>query len=63
MLFDNLEGKMKKTDVEGCISDMFVGQQETHIECLNVDYHATRVEPFYDISVNVKVCQPCACRC
>ncbi|XXQ38134.1 Ubiquitinyl hydrolase 1 [Plasmodiophora brassicae] len=54
VLCDNLETKMKKTPVEGAIAKLLEGKSEAYIQCINVDYKSTRVESFYDLSLNVK---------
>lgn len=45
---------MKKTPVEGAIAKLLEGKSEAYIQCINVDYKSTRVESFYDLSLNVK---------
>jgi len=56
LLLDNLEEKMKKTEVEGRIAELFKGELENYIACVNVDFQSTRKEDFYDLSLNVKGC-------
>ncbi|KAF8937723.1 hypothetical protein BGZ58_002267 [Dissophora ornata] len=57
VLQDNLEGKMKGTDAEGAIQQLFLGKMKSYVKCINVDYESSRVENFYDIQLNVKECK------
>ncbi|XP_015785155.1 ubiquitin carboxyl-terminal hydrolase 7 [Tetranychus urticae] len=54
VLLDNMESKMKGTCVEGTIPKLFEGKMISFIRCKNVDFSSSRVEPFYDIQLNVK---------
>lgn len=54
VLLDNMESKMKGTCVEGTIPRLFEGKMISFIRCKHVDYTSSRVEPFYDIQLNVK---------
>jgi len=54
VLCDNLEAKMRSSVVEGAVSRLFRGVEESYIECLHVDYRSARKEPFYDLQLNVK---------
>lgn len=54
ILMDKLETRMKHTDIEGCLNDIFVGKMKSFIRCLNVDYESSRIEEFWDIQLNVK---------
>ncbi|KAJ1988497.1 ubiquitin-specific protease ubp15 [Coemansia sp. RSA 1358] len=56
ILQDNLETKMKGTVVDGAIAKLFEGKMKSYIRCVNVDYESSRIENYYDISVNVKNC-------
>jgi ubiquitin carboxyl-terminal hydrolase 7 len=53
VLMDKLDEKMKGTDVEGALENMFVGKMKTYISCINVDYESSRIEDFWDIQLNV----------
>ncbi len=53
-LLDNLESKMKGTNVEGTIPKLFEGKMKSFIRCKNVSFESKREEPFYDIQLNVK---------
>ncbi|XP_018496359.1 ubiquitin carboxyl-terminal hydrolase 7 [Galendromus occidentalis] len=54
VLLDNMESKMKGTIVEGTIPKLFEGKMISYIACKNVNYQSKRIEPFYDIQLNVK---------
>lgn len=54
ILMDRLENKMKGTDVDGKLNEVFVGKMKSYIKCVNVDYESSRVEDFWDIQLNVK---------
>ncbi|XP_074593603.1 ubiquitin-specific protease 7 isoform X2 [Brevipalpus obovatus] len=54
VLLDNMESKMKGTCVEGTIPRLFEGKMISYIKCKNIDFTSSRVEPFYDIQLNVK---------
>ncbi|KAJ2451332.1 ubiquitin-specific protease ubp15, partial [Coemansia sp. RSA 2424] len=56
VLQDNLETKMKGTVVDGAVARLFEGKMKSYIRCVNVDYESSRVENYYDISLNVKGC-------
>ncbi|ELR18996.1 Ubiquitin carboxylterminal hydrolase domain containing protein [Acanthamoeba castellanii str. Neff] len=51
---DNLEEKMKGTLSEGIVEKLFRGKIYNYIKCINVAYESSRVETFYDISLDVK---------
>lgn len=54
VLLDNMESKMKGTCVEGTIPKLFEGKMISFIRCKVVNYTSSRVEPFYDIQLNIK---------
>lgn len=54
ILMDRLETKMKGTEIDGCLNDIFVGKMNSFIRCINVDYESSRTEDFWDIQLNVK---------
>ncbi|KAJ2477148.1 ubiquitin-specific protease ubp15, partial [Coemansia sp. RSA 2052] len=56
VLQDNLETKMKGTVVDGAVARLFEGKMKSYIRCVNVEYESSRVENYYDISLNVKGC-------
>lgn len=45
---------MKSTPMEGAIGKLFMGEMESYIECVNVDYGSIRKEKFYDLQLDVK---------
>ena len=45
---------MKGTAVEGTIPKLFEGKMVSFLRCKNVDYTSSRIEPFYDIQLNIK---------
>ncbi|KAI9590568.1 ubiquitin carboxyl-terminal hydrolase 7-like [Glossina fuscipes] len=53
-LFDELESKIKGTNLEGTVTALFKGKMFSYTKCKNVDYSSTRYETFYDIQLNVK---------
>jgi ubiquitin carboxyl-terminal hydrolase 7 len=53
VLMDKLDEKMKGTEAEGALTNMFVGKMKTYISCINVDYESSRIEDFWDIQLNV----------
>jgi ubiquitin carboxyl-terminal hydrolase 7 len=54
ILMENLENKMKGTEVENLLNKMFVGKTRTYIKCIDVDYGSERIEEFWDIQLNVR---------
>nr|AAF01440.1 ubiquitin carboxyl-terminal hydrolase [Schizosaccharomyces pombe] len=54
VLQDNLEKKMKGTEVENALNDIFVGKMKSYVKCIDVNYESSRVEDFWDIQLNVK---------
>jgi ubiquitin carboxyl-terminal hydrolase 7 len=54
ILMDRLENKMKGTEIDGCLNNIFVGKMSSFIRCINVDYESSRTEDFWDIQLNVK---------
>ena len=53
-LQDVLEERMKNTPVDGTFQRLFVGELQTFIECINVNYVSKRSEKFYDLNMTVK---------
>jgi len=54
VLMDRMESRMKGTDAEKTLPELFVGQMKTYIKCMNVDYESSRKEDFWDLQLNVK---------
>lgn len=52
-LMERLEDKMKGTQFEKVLPEMFSGKIKTYISCVNVDYESSRIEDFWDIQLNV----------
>ena len=48
---------MKGTVVDGTVGKLFEGKIKNYISCINVQYESSRIESFYDLSVNVKGCK------
>lgn len=53
-LMESLEEKMKGTEAEHALANMFVGKTKTYVSCINVNYESSRVEDFWDIQLNVR---------
>ncbi|KAF1918723.1 hypothetical protein BDU57DRAFT_511450 [Ampelomyces quisqualis] len=53
VLMDKLDERMKGTQAEGALTNMFVGKMKTYISCINVDFESSRIEDFWDIQLNV----------
>lgn len=57
ILCDALEEKMKKeANQQNTIQMLFEGKLLNYIKCIHVPYESTRVESFYDLSLNVRGC-------
>lgn len=54
VLIENLEEKLKPTELAGHISDLFKGKWETRIVCKNVDVSQVIPEEFNDLQLCVK---------
>jgi hypothetical protein len=54
ILLDNLETKMKGTELDGAIARLFGGKCRNYIRCLDVHYQSELIEHFYDLSLQVK---------
>jgi ubiquitin carboxyl-terminal hydrolase 7 len=52
-LMERMEEKMKGTDYEKVLQQMFSGKIKTYISCINVAYESSRVEDFWDVQLNV----------
>ena len=50
---ERMEERMKGTEAENALANMFVGKMKTYISCINVDYESSRIEDFWDIQLNV----------
>ena len=47
---------MKGTVVDGSIAKLLEGKIKNYISCINVEFESSRIESFYDLSLNVKGC-------
>lgn len=56
LLLDKMEEQMKGTPVEGSVKQMFEGEMETYIECIDIDYKSCRKETFEDIQLDIQGC-------
>lgn len=54
VLISNLEEKLKPTELNGKVAEIFKGEMTHYIKCLNVDYQSTNIEDFYDLTVTVR---------
>ena len=54
ILCDKLEEKLKGTPGDRAIQNLFQGQVENYIECLDIAYKSTKRESFYDVPLNVR---------
>ena len=52
-LMEHMEAKMKGTEYEKVLPQMFSGKIKTYISCINVPYESSRIEDFWDIQLNV----------
>lgn len=56
VLMDNLEGKLKNTELSNKIPDLFRGESRNCIRCINVPCESIRNEYFYDLPIQIKGC-------
>ncbi|KAK4148186.1 uncharacterized protein C8A04DRAFT_33677 [Dichotomopilus funicola] len=52
-LMERMEEKMKGTEFEKALPQMFSGKIKTYISCINVPYESSRIEDFWDVQLNV----------
>ncbi|WPG98330.1 Hypothetical protein R9X50_00111900 [Acrodontium crateriforme] len=57
ILMEKLEARMKGTEAELTLPNMFVGKMKTYLRCINVDYESSRIEDFWDLQLNVSGCK------
>ena len=57
ILMEKMEEKMKGTEAENALAQMFVGKMKTYLKCINVDYESSRIEEFWDLQMNVSGCK------
>ena len=54
VLLEDLENKMKGTEVEGTVERLFRGKLKNVLKCINVNYESVREESFYDLQLTIK---------
>lgn len=54
VLLDDLENKMKGSEVEGTVERLFRGKLKNVLRCTQVDYESVREESFYDLQLTIK---------
>jgi ubiquitin carboxyl-terminal hydrolase 7 len=54
VLMDDLENKMKGSEVEGTVERLFRGKLKNVLKCTQVDYESVREESFYDLQMTIK---------
>lgn len=54
VLMDDLENKMKGTEVEGTVEKLFRGKLKNVLKCTQVNYESVREEFFYDLQLTIK---------
>jgi ubiquitin carboxyl-terminal hydrolase 7 len=57
ILMEKLEARMKGTEAENALEQMFVGKMKTYLKCINVEYESSRIEDFWDLQLNVSGCK------
>lgn len=57
ILMEKLEERMKGTEAENALPNMFVGKMKTYLRCINVEYESSRTEDFWDLQLNVSGCK------
>ncbi|RKP32671.1 cysteine proteinase [Metschnikowia bicuspidata] len=54
ILMDTLELATRGSAVENKLNSLFVGAMKSYVKCVDVEYESSRVEPFWDIQLNVR---------
>ena len=54
VLMDDLENKMKGSEVEGTVERLFRGKLRNVLKCTEVNYESVREESFYDLQMTIK---------
>jgi ubiquitin carboxyl-terminal hydrolase 7 len=57
ILMEKMETRMKGTEAENALPNMFVGKMKTYLKCINVEYESSRIEDFWDLQLNVSGCK------
>ena len=57
VLLNNLEEKLKDNEeLKDGVAKIFRGQSKSYIRCINVEFESSRVEDFYDLTMDVEGC-------
>ena len=56
VLIDNLEGKLRNTEMRDDIANLFRGRTKTIFRCKNVEYETAKFDDYYDLTLQVKGC-------
>jgi hypothetical protein len=54
VLFDNLEGSFKGTEVENAIDEIYAGEMVDYVKCIDIDYQSERRDKFLDCSLAIR---------
>ena len=54
VLLDKIETKLKGTELENSVADLFKGKSRSYIRCPAVGFESSRIEEFYDVQMVVK---------
>ena len=54
ILSQQLDKQMENTSVQGTFTELFEGELQNVLKCINVDYESARKEKFITIQLNVK---------
>ena len=57
ILMEKLETRMKGTEADNALPNMFVGKMKTYLRCINVQYESSRLEDYWDLQLNVAGCK------
>lgn len=51
---ERLETRMKGSEFENALPELFRGRSRTNLACINVDFESNKKEEFWDISLNIR---------
>lgn len=54
LLMDKIEQFVDGTEFKQRLTDLFVGTMRTTMTCDNVHYHATKIDPFWDVQLSIE---------
>ncbi|KAK5144249.1 hypothetical protein LTR04_001636, partial [Oleoguttula sp. CCFEE 6159] len=57
VLMDKMEMRMKGTEAENALPNMFRAKMKTYLRCINVDFKSERLEDYWDLQLNVSGCK------